>query len=224
MTINIYNPEDDTKNIKGFTVVVDVFRAFSTAYYISSNNPQKYFLTDSINYAQEFRSNNKKTLLIGERGGVKIEGFDYGNSPTEILKKDFSSNIIVHTTTAGTKGVLAQPHGNEVIVGSFVNTEAIVKYIEDKKMEFVNIYCTAKPDSSYGIEDYYFAEYLKSRLLKTDKSFEEIVTQLRLSSGQVFVNEIFAPYTDFLMCMDINRFDFILKRKIEGSCVELVRI
>jgi len=224
MTVNIFTPDDDAKKIAGFTVVVDVFRAFSTAYYISSNNPQKYYLTDSIDDARKLKLQKKDILTIGERGGIKIEGFDYGNSPTEIYGKDFSSNRIIHTTTAGTKGVLAQPLSNEVVVGSFVNVDSIVNYISEKEIGTINIYCTAPPDNLYGIEDYYFGEYLKSRLLGTETSFETIVTQLRMGSGKGFVDESFAPYTDFLFCMDINRFDFILKRNVEGDFVELVKI
>lgn len=40
---------------------------------------------------------------MGERGGIMPEGFDYGNSPTEIEGIDFSGRTIVHTTSNGTK-------------------------------------------------------------------------------------------------------------------------
>lgn len=55
------------------------------------------------------KQQNNESLLIGERKGVKIEGFDYGNSLTEIVDKDFSNKVVIHTTTAGTKGLMRQP-------------------------------------------------------------------------------------------------------------------
>lgn len=221
MEINIFTPDKDASEIEGFTIVVDVFRAFSTAYYIYDNNPQKYILSESIEHSFELKRERENVLLIGERQGVQIEGFDFGNSPADIAGKNFSKNIIVHTTTSGTKGVLAQPPENEVVVGSFVNIQAIINHVHSSGIEKVNIYCTAMPDKKYGEEDIVFAEYLKARLLNSPCSFEETVTYLRNGTGRVFVDEIFAPYSDFLMCMDINRFDFILERKITGNSVEL---
>lgn len=56
--VKILSPGSDVEEIKGFTIVVDVFRAFTVFY----------------------------SILIDERNGIKIEGFDYGNSPTELKK------------------------------------------------------------------------------------------------------------------------------------------
>lgn len=224
MIVNILSPDDDVTQIEGFTVVVDVFRAFSTSYYIHSNNPVRYILTDSISEAKDLKSSIDNSLLIGERNGIKIEGFDYGNSPTEIMEQDFTKQTIIHTTSAGTKGLIKQPINNEVIVGSFVNVKAIIDYIYTNKIEKVNIYCTAKKDSLYGEEDYLFAEYLRSKLLNKNISFEDIVVRLRNSSGKGFKKDGFAPYTDFLFCMDIDRFNYILKRKTTDKSIELVKI
>lgn len=163
-------------------------------------------------------------IFSPEDDPLQIEGFDFGNSPTEIIDQDFTKQIVIHTTTAGTKGVLRQPLNNEVIVGSFVNVKAIIDYIYAKNIEKINIYCTAKPNDLYGEEDYLFAEYLKSKLLNKNNSFEEIVVKLRQGSGKGFKKGGFAPYTDFLLCMDINKFNYILKRKITGKSIELIKI
>ncbi len=227
MNIKIYNPDDDASKISGFTIVVDVFRAFSVAYYIDNNNPIKYIISESITHSMTLKRELPSSILIGERNGIKIDGFKYGNSPTEIQNEDFSDNIIIHTTTAGTRGLLIQPIENEVVVGSFVNSNALLKYIEYKNIDKINIYCTAGKKKIFGEEDYLFAEYLKQRLLGERTEFDSIVLRLREGSGKGFSATGFAPYSDFLYCLDISRFNSILKRKIvmgESHSIELERI
>lgn len=227
MEVNIYSPADDAAKISGFTIVVDVFRAFSVSYYIDNNKPDRYIISESIEHSLRLRDELSPTILIGERQGIKVDGFDYGNSPTEILNRDFSHKTVIHTTTAGTKGLLIQPAANEVVVGSFVNSQALLRYIGFKNIKKVNIYCTASKNELIGEEDYLFAEYMKQKLLGGDSQFDEIVTRLREDSGRGFRENGFAPYTDFLYCMDINRFDTVLVRKIVAGKtykIELVRL
>lgn len=227
MDIQIYNPSDDASKITGFTIVVDVFRAFSVSYYIDNNNPKKYIISESIEHSLKLKEGNPNSILIGERNGIKIQGFDFGNSPTEIQNNDFSNNTIVHTTTAGTKGLLLQPMENEVVAGSFVNSEALLKYIRDKNIQKVNIYCTARKKEIFGEEDYLFAEYIKQKLLNNENKFDSIVPRLRSGSGKGFSDTGFAPYSDFLYCLDISRFDSILRRKVvadKSHRIELERL
>ncbi len=227
MQINTYSPSDDASKIQGFTIVVDILRAFSTAYYIHQNKPKKYIVTDNIEHAFSLKIKYKNVLLIGERQGIKIDGFDFGNSPTEVINNNFNNNCVVHTTTAGTKGLLLQPPHNEVIIGGFINCDAIHNYIKSKNIEIINIYCTAPKDSMYGEEDYLFVEYFTDKLLEKPTYFEKIVTKIRNGTGKGFKNNGFAPYTDLLYCLDYSRFDYILKKKIvfnEEHSVELIEM
>lgn len=227
MDIHILSPGDNASLISGFTIVVDVFRAFSVSYYIDHNNPERYIISESIEHSFQLKERVRHPLLIGERQGIKIEGFDFGNSPTEIRNRDFSSNTIIHTTTAGTRGLLLQPADNEVVVGSFVNTEALLDYIRRRNIQKVNIYCTAEKGALYGEEDYLFAEYFRNRLLGKESHFDAIMLQLRRGSGKGFSDTGFAPYTDFLYCLDVSRFHSLLRRKRvkeDTHSIELERI
>ena len=124
MRVMTWSPDCDPAKIDGFTVVVDVLRAFSVSYYIAANSPARYIAVDDVDRAFALREENPGSVLVGERQGITVPGFDYGNSPTEIIDQDFSGRTVIHTTTAGTKGLLAQKDGNEVVVGSFVNAGA----------------------------------------------------------------------------------------------------
>jgi 2-phosphosulfolactate phosphatase len=212
MEIRTYSPGDDAARIEGFTIVVDVLRAFSVAYYIDAAKPDKYLVVDSVEAAFALRKELPNALLIGERGGVKIDGFDYGNSPTEILGRDFRGKAIVHTTTAGTKGLVAQKRENEVVVGSFVNAGALIRHVRAQGLERVNIYCTAPKGEVNGEEDYAFAGYLENMLLGRPVDFPAVVERLKTGTGKGFREGGFAPETDFIHCMELDRFDVILRR------------
>ena len=211
MKINIYSHLDDPSQIEGFTIVIDVFRAFTVSYYVWNNNPELYLITNSIEHALELKKKYPRAILIGERDGVKIEGFDFGNSPTEIQNKEFTGRTVIHTTTAGTKGVMDQPAKNEVVVGSFVNKKALIEHIHSNNIQTVNLYCTAPP--GWGDEDDLFAEHIKNLLLGQESDFNTIVAKLRKGSGLRLLQSKTEPASDFDYCLHKNRFNTILKRK-----------
>lgn len=64
-------------------------------------------------------------LLGGERGGKRIEGFDLGNSPAEYTTDRIANKPIVFTTTNGTRAMHHCHRAREILLGSFVNAQAI---------------------------------------------------------------------------------------------------
>lgn len=213
MDISIYPPDSDASAITGFTIVVDVLRAFSVSYFIHENRPDRYLAADSVERAFGLRDEIAGSILVGERQGVKIPGFDFGNSPTEIVGRDFRGRTVIHTTTCGTRGLVAQPESNDVVVGSFVNAAALVRHIRANSIDRVNIFCTALPEDVFGEEDYLFADYLKTVLTGGSPDFPAIVARLKAGTGRGFREGGFAPYSDFEYCMALNRFDAILSRR-----------
>jgi 2-phosphosulfolactate phosphatase len=212
MTVNVFDPSCDAASIRGFTVVVDVFRAFSVSYFIAAQKPSRYLVVDDVDLAFELRDRTPGAVLVGERGGFKIAGFDFGNSPTEILAGDLSGKTVIHTTTAGTKGLARQPAENEVAAGSFVNARAIARYAVDRGLDEVNVYCTAERGNLHGEEDYLFADYLSALLTQDPTDFPAIRERLRAGSGKGFSEIGFAPESDFAHCMSLDRFDAVLRR------------
>jgi len=58
----------------------------------------------SIFEAKKIKKEGLGDVLLGEVGGKKPDGFDFGNSPTEIINEDFSGKTLIHSTRAGTVG------------------------------------------------------------------------------------------------------------------------
>jgi hypothetical protein len=68
----------------------DVFRAFSSACYFFGNGAEMIIPVGDISKAYKLKKDFPDFILVGEREGKKPEGFDYGNSPSQIENVDFT--------------------------------------------------------------------------------------------------------------------------------------
>ena len=68
-------------------VVIDVLRATTTIACALHNGAEAVQTYSDLNQLREQSSNwpSLSRLLVGERGGKKIEGFDLGNSPVQVV-------------------------------------------------------------------------------------------------------------------------------------------
>lgn len=214
MKINIFYSIEGAKKARGITVVIDVFRAFSTACYLFSAGVKKIIPIADIELAYKLKQKNQQYILVGERDGKIQPGFDFGNSPWQIRKFDWKDKIVIHTTTAGTQGIIGAIHAKEVITGSFVNASAIMRYIKMKKTKNISLICTGTANEHIANEDFLFAQYLKNALEGKENNFVNIKKFLKQEG---FAHRFFDPKydshpaQDFNLCMDLDKFDFILK-------------
>ena len=158
----VHNPKEAT----GLAIIIDVFRAFTVEPYLIYNGAEKIIPVGDKEIAYNLKETNKDYILIGERKGIKLPGFDFGNSPSEIKNIDFSNKIVIHTTSCGTQGIVNAINANEIITGSLVNANAIVKYIKQKNFEEVSIVSMSRPNENPTDEDELCAQYLKSLLAR----------------------------------------------------------
>ena len=71
------------KEAQGTVVIIDVYRAFTTAAIAFSKGAEKIILVSEIEEALELKRNGIGSICMGEVGGMRPEGFDFGNSPFE---------------------------------------------------------------------------------------------------------------------------------------------
>lgn len=150
----------------GTVIVIDVLRAFTTSALILNNGAKRIFLLKEIMIAYNTKHNQPDTILVGEKGGKLIKGFDYDNSPFAIkdIKFKHKDNIILRTSS-GTRGVIQvikNPNVKEVVVGSFLNRTALKKYIENK--DHISFMITGSRTPDGGAEDMALAHYLIGRM------------------------------------------------------------
>jgi len=214
MDIEILQLLEGARKARGLTVIIDVFRAFSTACYVFFNGAEKIIPVGDINLAYRLKGEHPDYLLMGERQERKPDGFDFGNSPLHLINTDLSGKTIVHTTSSGTQGITNAVNADEIITGSFVNAGAIVRYIKKTKPGHVSLVCMGYNCQYPADEDTFLAQYIKNELDGNANDFPAMVRKLRSGSGARLFdakNQEWSPAGDFDLCLALNRFNFILK-------------
>lgn len=202
------------KEAKGLTVIIDVFRAFSVACYLFDNGAKVVYPVGDITEAYQMKEENPNCILIGERHEQKCEGFDFGNSPTHIKDIDFTGKTIVHTTSSGTQGIALANGADEIITGAFVNAKAIANYIRMKNPQQVSLVGMGYEGLRTSEEDEFCADYISNELLNLPTNFDKMVEILKIGDGARLLdpkNHAHSPASDFRLCLDLNRFNFVLK-------------
>ncbi len=227
MNIRILQLLEGAKNAKGLTVIIDVFRAFSTACYVFNFGAEKIIPVGDIEISYRIKNENPGFILLGERNEQKPPGFDFGNSPFQLIKKRLTGKTIVHTTSSGTQGIANATNAGEIITGSFVNAGAIVRYIRQQQPQNVSLVCMGYACEYPTDEDTLCAEYIKNELENVPNNFQGMVEKIRTGSGARFFDpekQDWSPQKDFDLCLNLNRFNFVLKVEKENSQNYLRRI
>ncbi len=214
MNIKIVN---DAKLAMGLAVVIDVFRAFTVEPYLINNGAKKLIPVSDVQIAYNYKNKDNNYILIGERNGIILPRFDYGNSPSQIEKVDFSNKTVIHTTSCGTQGIVKSVNAKEIITGSLVNAQAIVKYIMQNKIDHVSLLTLCRQEEHPFDEDVLCAKYIKGLLENVPlNNIEEEIEKLKITSGSKFFDKLKQkdfPERDFYLCTEINKFNFVLKVK-----------
>ena len=225
MKIEILHGIEGAKKAQGLAIIIDVFRAFTTTCYAIANGARIILATGSIEQALDLKRANTDRILIGERDGFKCDGFDFGNSPGEIINENFVGKEIILTSSAGTQGLINAKNADEIITGSFVNVGAITHYISQKKPEIVSIV----PLGYFGVEpseeDLVCAEYISDMIKDYFRCIKKYQFRV-LYNCKENINKRIANGSwhkdDLKYCLDFNHFSFILKAKrISDDCVIL---
>jgi len=227
MNIKILHLIEGARAARGLTVVIDVFRAFSVACYAFDRGAERIIPVGDIDIAYALKKAHPEYILIGERNERKAIGFDFGNSPTHILHENFTGKTLVHTTSAGTQGLVNAMNADEVLTGSFVNADAIIRYIQNSCPSEVSLVCMGYSAQYPVEEDTYCAEYIKNKLEDKEIDFQSMKQKIKSGSGKRFFEDQkqdFAPSTDFELCLELNRFNFIIRLYKEFGNVYLKRI
>jgi 2-phosphosulfolactate phosphatase len=220
MQIHIRHYAAGAEAASGLAVVIDVFRAFTVACFAFSRGAKAIIAVRDVETAWQLRKKHPESLLVGERHAKKLEGFDYGNSPSELKDADLAGRLVVHTTHAGTQALAAATGASDVITGSFVNASAVVRYIQRKAPADVSLVCSGFEGSRPALEDILCAEYLRGRLQERAPSFAAIKARLRKSEAarRFFDPEAAAsPEADFWLCLNLDQFGFALRRARYGE-------
>jgi len=119
--------------LNAVTVVVDALRASATiAALFAAGASEMLVVADEMD-AREAVKYYPDALLIGERGGLKLPGFDVGNSPEEVAAYgDFSGKTIIFTSSNGAQRLTACRGASAIAIGSVANLCSISNWAKDE--------------------------------------------------------------------------------------------
>jgi 2-phosphosulfolactate phosphatase len=211
----------------GIAVVIDVFRAFSVAAHAMARGVRAIVPVAEVEDARALKAAHPDWFLVGERHARRLPGFDCGNSPTEVTALQLKGKTIVHTTHAGTQGLVNASGADEVLTGALVNAAAIARYVRAKRPRVVTLVRMGHEARERAEEDDACAELLSARLRGEEPDTALIAPRLRHAAGaQKFFDPAcdWAPQTDFNLCTQVDTFDFVLMLDRTASPPTLRRV
>ncbi|MGC3989895.1 MAG: 2-phosphosulfolactate phosphatase [Chthoniobacteraceae bacterium] len=158
-------------------VVFDILRATSSMVTGFAHGITEIIPAETIEEARALQERHPDALLGGERGGVKIAGFDVGNSPLEYCQH--SGRRVITTTTNGTLALRACGHAQAVLAAAFLNLEATVAALRKAQPARVLAVCAGTGDDA-ALEDLLAAGALAQAFPEAD------LTDAALAAGALY--------------------------------------
>lgn len=164
MDIRIDSLLAGARKAKGTVVIIDVYRAFTTAAVAFEQGASKIILTAEVQDALMLRRLKAGDLCVGEVDGKKPDEFDYNNSPHALSRVDLKDRVPILSTRAGTVGVNAARHADRIFGASLVNAAATAKVIAERAPSLVTLVAMGWGGLTRTDEDEVCAVYLKNLL------------------------------------------------------------
>ncbi|MGH7725245.1 MAG: 2-phosphosulfolactate phosphatase [Candidatus Eiseniibacteriota bacterium] len=110
-------------------IVIDVLRASTTLVYAFENGAARARAFGTPEEAVAAREGDPDALLCGERGGLKIPGYDLGNSPSEYTRDVVAGRTLFMTTTNGTLALARTAAAGLQLLAAYVNLRAVARRV-----------------------------------------------------------------------------------------------
>jgi len=218
MNITIGSFAEAARVAVGTVVIIDVFRAFTTAAVAMQNGASRIIMVEDIDQALSLREQGVGRYCMGERRGIKPEGFDFGNSPAEIRNMRFDGETLIQTTSNGTRGVLAATGASRIYAGSFISAGATVRAILADPTETVSLIAMGDKDQVRTDEDEICALYLRSLLQGRQPNISATAELIKTMSPRL--DGATLTHEDIDSCLDIDAVSFAVRIHNEnGQCV-----
>ena len=165
MEIRLGSLVRDAREAEGTVIIIDVFRAFTTAAIAFDHGASSIVLVAEVEEALALHDRGVGDLKMGEVDGKRPDAFDFGNSPYELSQVDLAGKTLVQSTRAGTVGVAAATRAESIYLGSFVVAQATVDAIRRENPGLVSIIAMGDQGMDRSDEDEQCALYLRNLLL-----------------------------------------------------------
>lgn len=143
-------------------VIIDIFRATSTIVAALHNGAKCVIPVASVDGCIALGSEIPNSITAGERDGKVAPGLQHGNSPLEYTPDFIKDRTLVLTTTNGTRLLHMVKDASAIVIGSFLNLEAVCNYLVSQNKKVI-LGCASWKDR-YNLEDTLFAGAVVERI------------------------------------------------------------
>lgn len=156
------------KDENSIVVIIDVLRATSAICTAFHYGAKAIIPVATVAEAQAYK--DKGMLAGAERNAIKIEGFDFGNSPFDYMGEHVLGQTIALTTTNGTQAIEVSKDAYKVVVGAFTNISALCDWLVSQNRN-VLLLCSGWKNR-FNLEDSLFAGAMTSELVKRNPEYK----------------------------------------------------
>jgi 2-phosphosulfolactate phosphatase len=153
-------------------VVIDVLRATTSIVWALAQGAECVVVCESIEEAKTIAASTPGAVLGGERQGLRIEGFDLGNSPEEFAAAAVRGKTVVFTTTNGTRAMRHARLAGRLMLGAFANLSAVCHAAAKASYESLVILC-AGTNREVTREDVLLAGAITEELIREAKAVHD---------------------------------------------------
>lgn len=167
-------------------VVIDVLRATSVMVTALNNGCDKIIPVKEIEEAIDIASKDRNRYLLGgERGGIKIDKFDFSNSPLDYIEDIVKGKSLIMTTTNGTRAIKNSEEAEKIFIGALINGRVVAEKLAklNKDVTFVN----AGTDGEFSMDDFITSGYIIKCLRDIMKNHCTL-TDIAKTSEYVYIN------------------------------------
>lgn len=137
-------------------VVIDLLRASTTIVQALENGAQCIIPVETVEAAAQIKRNRgKDTLLVGERGGLKVDGCDLGNSPMEFTSLRVRRKVIAISTSNGSRAIQRVKENKVVLIGALRNRKRLCEFLLEQKFDVALV--LAGSNQEFSADDLYCA-------------------------------------------------------------------
>ena len=200
----------------GIVVMIDVFRSSNTILMLLARGAASVIPVATVREATALKNQHPGHLLAGERKGIKVAGFDMGNSPYEATKTDLVGKHVILTTSAGTQAIWHAKRAESIFVGSFGNADALVGMLKKMNPLLVTWLAVGTEGVSEAIEDELCAVFLKGMLEGEPQDIRPVRVKILTGEGADRLRRL-GQENDFPYCLTTNMFKFVPEINDEGG-------
>jgi len=212
VTFHLTSFPESARTAKGAVVAIDVFRAFTTAAYAFASGAAEIIMVAELDEALALKRVGRADLTVGERHGLKPDGFDFGNSPTAMSERDLSGQRLAQTTTNGTATLAAAPEGAPLYAAALVNARATGRAL--KREGAATLIAAGRNGTTRADEDELCALYVRSVAAGAphdEAALQDLLMRWFGTDDFLKTREHLGPRTDWLLALELNKFDFAIK-------------